>query len=388
MKHLFKHENNCTGCGMCAEICPVGAIALKSDDLGRFVATVDKNKCIDCGLCTRKCHAMNKLQEKHPLKCFAALVQDDEIYHSTSSGGVATAFGKEIIKSGGCVYGAAFKAPNQVEHIRVDNLTELNRLKGSKYVLSRTEGIFQSVLRDLKYDLPVLFVGTPCQVAALLSFLPKEFPNLITVDLICHGTPPETYFSQHLEHTVKNKTINNVSFRVKDYLFRVDGEDEILYQRKSDEDYYFSAFLKGLIFQEPCYSCKYAKLQRCSDITIGDFWGIGKNNLPDKYKSIVLINSPKADAFWTTSQHTLLFEQRDVAEGAAGNSQLNSPCPKPCNRLIFEDAYKSSGFYAALVASGVVKECDKNLWNHKKQYIVLSFKNFIKKMLKWDNRRK
>ncbi len=388
MKHLIEQEKYCTGCGACIEICPTEAITLKMDALGRKVAYIDKNKCIDCGSCVRKCHAISKIPDYQPLKCFAALAKDDDIYQSTSSGGLATIFGQEVIKKGGCVYGAAFKAPDQVEHIRVDELTELDRLKGSKYVLSKTESVFNFVLNDLKRGLPVLFVGTPCQVAALLLFLPKKFSNLITVDLICHGTPPQTYFSQHLNCIVKNKKADNVSFRVKNWALRVQDEEKILYERSSDEDYYFSAFLKGLIFQAPCYECKYAKLQRCADITIGDFWGIGRNNLPDKYKSIVLINTPKADTFWETVQDSLHFEQRDVNEGAAGNSQLNAPSPKPDNRMIFEKVYIAKGFHAALLASGIVKECNNNMLNHKKQRFVLGCKRFIKRIINWDGGKK
>lgn len=385
MINLCDNVENCSGCGVCEIVCPFNAISLREDKLARIIPLIDENKCRNCGLCEDKCHAIDFPQLYYPQACYAAIVSDEQIYSTTSSGGMGTVFAEEMLNKVGIVYGAAFVAPTHVRHVRVKNIEEMDRLKGSKYVFSNTNGIFKNVLQDLESANRVLFIGTPCQISALKKYLGKDYDNLITVDLICHGTPPEKYFSEHISSMVKNRKITDVSFRKKTWHLCIESDQDILYKRASDEDTYFTAFLKGVIFRENCYSCRYAQIERCADITIGDFWGLGETRLPSKAKSIVLVNTNKGMNFWNEVSPRLDYEKRTIEEGKKGNSQLNMPSIKPNERFVFEktyDFYRNEGFEKAMKVVGITKKCEVNRRKRKVSEMISKGKCFVKRFAK------
>ena len=303
---------------------------------------------------------VQKIQE-----CYAAIALDQGIYATTSSGGVATVLSQCIIRENGVVYGASYK-DYTVRHIRVDTMKGLEYLKGSKYVQSDLgPQQYYAIRHDLSQGKQVLFIGTPCQVAGLKSFLNKEYDNLLTVDLICHGTPPIKYLSEHLKALVGDVMISDVSFRIKDWKLQVHGKNSLLYSRINVEDYYCMAFAKNIIFRENCYKCLFAQPMRIADITIGDFWGIGKTNLSDRSKSVVLIMSNRGRRFWQICQTEFEFEKHDPQEAIAGNSQLRSPSNRPYKRDKFLDVYKRKGFRAGIAAAGIKGEVDLIRLKHR-----------------------
>lgn len=382
MEHIGIIRDECTGCGVCISICPKKAVTFGKDTLGRRIPVVDAQKCVECGLCTKRCHALQLPDFHQPQHCYAAIAKNDNTYFSTSSGGIATVLAETILAKKGCVYGAAFVPQDLVKHIRVDNREDLSLLKGSKYVISKTDGIFDTVFRDLKEDKWVLFIGTPCQISALHTFLPKPFEKLITVDLICHGTPPHSYFSQHVLGVVKSNDIQSVSFRVKEWFLCIkDKKGQELYKKPSNEDTYFYAFLKGIIFRDNCYRCKYAQRNRCSDITLGDFWGIKNTQLPDKYKSLVLTNTECGEALWLEISSAVMYEEHPIDEAVAGNEQLNAPSKRPIEREAFEKAVCEVGFESAMARIGVLKACRNNRNNRLYHEIILRAKRAIKRMI-------
>lgn len=373
---------DCSGCGACAQICPAGAVTMKEDKLANLIPQIDTRRCINCGLCTKKCHIVHGVQLREPVACYAAIAVDEEIYTSTSSGGVATVFSQEALRREGCVYGAAFEAPDGITHIRAINNSGLERLKGSKYVFSRTDGVYSAVQNDLKQGGFVLFIGTPCQVAGLKQYLDKEYDSLVTVDLICHGTPPAKYLSEHIRAVSGVSGVTDLSFRAKDWCLTIHKGKRVAYRKKSDEDSYFSAFLKGLTFRNNCYRCRYAKIQRCADITIGDFWGLGHTGLPEKSKSVVLINTGKGMAYWNAVSGKVQFEHRAVEEAVRGNSQLSVPSQCPPERNVFESVYQAAGFEVAMAATGIKKCCRDTERKNQRTEIVRSLKKAVKRALR------
>ena len=362
--------NKCTGCKACVVTCPFDAIMMKENKYGVSIPYIIEDKCKHCDKCENHCPVNNCVKVQPIKECYAAIAVDPHIYETTSSGGVGTVLAKQILKKNGVVYGAAY-VENTVKHIRVDNVNGLDYIKGSKYVQSEAGDVYPYVRKDLLDQKAVLFIGTPCQVAGLKSYLRREYNNLLTVDLICHGAPPMQYLKEYLKEIVPYDDISKVTFRSKEWKLNVYSEKKLLYSKINVEDYYFTAFTQGIIFRENCYKCLYAQNKRCSDITIGDFWGIGKTNLPDKAKSVVLIISDKGKRLWRECKDQFLYEKRNSDEAIAGNSQLRAPSVSNKKRERFLKAYSKNGFKAGIIACGIKFRVDFMRMKHR----LVSLKN-------------
>jgi len=220
------------------------------------------------------------------MKVFAARNADDMIRRESSAGGVFTQLAEQVIAEGGVVYGAAFDTSWNVTHCRVDNITDLSKLRGSKYVFSNFASAISDAVNDLNDGHKVLFSGTPCQVAAM-SRRTGENPNLLLVEVVCHGAPEAKYWTRYLKELClkKNKEISDIqsiNFRDKrtgwkNYSFTVTFKDGKCFSEPHDDNLYMRAFLADLTIRNACFNChfKYPRGSR-ADITIGDFWGISQ----------------------------------------------------------------------------------------------------------------
>lgn len=342
-----KHQ--CTGCEACFNICPKQCIHKRNGHLGHIYPEIDYNKCIKCGLCFQICPAVQTINLHYPLKAYAAWSKDENDYKTSTSGGAASVFSQAIIQEGGIVYGCRADGLN-IHHTRVDSYEQLLQLKGSKYVQSKIGDCYKLVQKDLKNGKKVLFIGTPCQCSGLKLFLRKEYELLITIDLICHGVPSISILEQHAEnklHCSKSK-VETVSFRegTECILTLTSKENKYtnnLWEQRY-EDAYYNAFMDGFSYRDSCYHCKFAQIERCADITIGDFWELGKKTpftishpfgvsvlLPCTQKGLNFINSINDSLF--------LFE-RDIKEAEEGNDQLRSPKRKTIRIRIFRCLFR------------------------------------------------
>lgn len=329
MPHLCD-INNCTSCQACYNACPFDAIRMKKSELSTLIPEVKADKCRECGLCEISCPIINPQELYAPSKAIALYTRDEYDKASCSSGGAATVFTKHVISAGGIVYGTT-SLGGLPKFIRVDTEEQIESLKGSKYVYCNPGLIYKSVKKDLVSGLRVLFIGLPCNVAALRGFLKKDYENLITVDLVCHGTPPTEYLIRHLEDKLGNnaQTVNNITFRGKnDYFLTVyDDKCNVIYSKSQYEDEYFQAFMHAVFNKPACYSCQYARQERVSDMTIGDFWGIDKTAL-NNYKgkiSLALLNTQRGEKLFNQCKQDIEWEERQVNEAIAGNPQLRHP---------------------------------------------------------------
>ena len=291
----------CCGCGACANRCPVDAIRMEWDEEGFYYPKVDEKACIYCGKCTKACPALNErsVNDKEPLT-YAAYA-DDEIRKVSSSGGIFTLVAEEILDQGGVVSGAAFDENFRVAHIIVDKKEDLGRLRSSKYVQSTTDLVYREVEKYLKEGRKVLFSGCGCQVGGLYGFLGKDYENLFTIDLMCHGGPSPKVFQKYLKEVHRGKKVTYVSFRDKDYFgwsteMTVKYADGGVYRKLRGEDPYYRAFLPCLSVRPHCQICYYSRLPRQADMTLADFWGIQKYNpafTDGKGTSILVTNNQK-----------------------------------------------------------------------------------------------
>lgn len=344
-------EKNCTGCFACKSICPKQAVNIKIDNTGKAVPFIDESKCVLCGLCKDVCPEINKVQ-KHTAEYAIASVQRIRPDRLSSSGGVATALSEKILEKGGVVFGCA-SINGKIEHVVIEDVKDLDLIKGSKYVHSDSGESYKKAKDYLDGNKTVLYIGTPCGIAGLKNFLRKDYENLYTVDLVCHGTPPSIYLEEYIKTKIKNKNWDRVTFRgEKDFYFTVYDKNKILYSKKNKEDLYFGAFLEGITYRESCYNCEYASVARCADITLGDFWGLDRSKLGTKMEgriSLVLPNNSKGEKLIEECRDKLLMEKRPLEE-AVNEKQGNllHPSKRHEERDLFLKLYEKYGFTKAI----------------------------------------
>lgn len=369
----------CTGCGACAAICEKKAIVLKEDSFGAFYPFIDENKCIICNLCKKVCPNNQDLEFKNVTDVYAAYSLDKEIYSSSASGGIASELYKAAIESGCFVMGTCFERNAGVFFKEVKRESDLKWACSSKYVYSDMTSCFKTYFEHLESGKNALFIGLPCQCAALHSYInlknKKLIENLCLVNLICHGVPNWKYLDEHLsfiESKCKNKTVE-ILFRSKtlyesqkaekssDYHMRcISYDSHAFYVRDMHKNETFgNAFIKNLIFRDNCYSCSYARPERFSDLTIGDYDGLGceteyKN--PIKHVSCILVSSNKGKELLNNINRRLYIESRPVSEPFLMNGQLNHPSVAHKNRSRFKKNYSNTGNFELAVKKSLFRE--------------------------------
>lgn len=352
---LCKTED-CSGCFACVNICPKNCITMQEGLNGHIFPECNEEQCVKCRLCEKICPAINPVKLSEPRHTYAAWNKNLEEQKLSSSGGVSALLAKEIVKNGGVVYGAAFDENWNVSHVRCSTNDEIIRLRTSKYVHSWIGDTYAQAQDDLKQGRKVMFVGTPCQIAGLKSFLRKEYENLFTADLICHGVPSKKIYNEEIEYLADKNNLKWIYFRGK-FEGRYGYGFVFEYPDKTDkyplrQSYYIKGFMDGLFFRESCYNCKYATKKRIGDITIGDFWGIGKaepfENPENRRVSLVMVNSEKGEEWFEEVKLSLQFTERKPDEAVAGNPQLNKPIAKPKQYETFKKLYAKKSYLKAM----------------------------------------
>ncbi len=342
----IKEKKDCCGCFACMNICPVGCISMISDDEGFVYPFIDQDKCIKCGLCNNICPIINNKEEttidnKEDIKAFAFYSKDQNILKKCSSGGAFPLIANEILENKGVVYGAIYADDNTVRHARIDNFNDINKVFTSKYLQSNIDLTYKQVLEDLKKEKYVCFSGTPCQVEGLLNYLRKPYDNLLTCDFICHGVPSPKVWQKYLKFLQIQKP-SFVSFRNKDngwinYNIKIIEQDKII-QNSQRKDLYMNSFLSECNIRPACYDCKFKKINRLSDITMADFWGVEKiypnmNNYNGV--SLVIVHSEKGLKYFNKIKMLGECQQVDFINAIKHNSSYNNSVKMNSKRKYF-----------------------------------------------------
>lgn len=339
----------CTACGACAAKCPCSCITMREGDDGVILPQIDTKACIECHSCEKVCPVLNPPERHDPQLAYAAWSNDAEERRTSASGGVAIEIYKYAISNGWKVVGASQNEDFSVTHKVVSSIEELTPLKNSKYVFSDAYGAFKPVKSLLKKGEQVVFIGLPCQVAALKNLFRND-ENLLLIEVVCHGTTPLKYLRQHIHYLESRKghTAKRMSFRDPDtytYTFTFtlyDEEGKRFYaKRTKDGDTYQYGYHRSISYRENCYHCQFARRQRVADITLSDYNGLGKMTSCDytqRKVSSVLCNSKRGKTFIgeLLKSERIHADNRPIEEPIAGDPRLREPTKKSKERLRFE----------------------------------------------------
>lgn len=376
----------CSGCHACYNACPKQCISMKPDSEGFLQPVIDDSLCINCGLCKKVCPVLSEYKGNPKGRAYACINNNEDIRQHSSSGGVFTLIAEYILNLGGVVFGAAFDEDLNVHHIEVTETDTLSKLRGSKYLQSRIGDTYKSAKAYLQDGKPVLFTGTPCQISGLYSYLGKDYENLYTQDLICHGVPSPDVWQKYLDY-VKSVNCDTISkntlpsFRDKsngwkNYCLSIFLKNYGKLTVPPHKNLYSKAFLGNLSLRQSCYDCHSKSVERQSDITLADFWGIEKTCpefFDDKGTSLVLVNSPKGKKLFDAVSTLMLYKEVNTDEALKYNPSAFCSVVAPKNRELFMRLANETSFDKA------IKACIKT--NSIKKVLRLA-KRILRKVIK------
>ncbi|QKN23698.1 Coenzyme F420 hydrogenase/dehydrogenase, beta subunit C-terminal domain [Caproicibacterium lactatifermentans] len=348
---LIKQKQNCSGCSACASICPNHCITMKEDKEGFLYPFIDDTQCINCGKCKSRCPVFQQRKVQRKPKAFAAYSKHDSVREASSSGGLFTELAQQVLQSGGAVFGASFDDCFHVVHTYVQNTQDLNKLRGSKYVQSSIGDAYAETEALLKEGRKVYFSGTPCQISGLKTYLEKDYENLVCQDLICHGTPSPKVWRNYVrfrEDTAQSSA-HKISFRNKtqgwqkfSLLFQFINGTE--YRQTLDCDSYLHLFLSNVCLRPSCSNCAFKGLDRQSDITLADFWGVNQmmpSMFDDKGTSLVIVNTDKGKKLFDSISDSVIVKPVDFNQAIQYNPAIGQSVEaSPKRESFFTDLEK------------------------------------------------
>ena len=383
-------KSNCTGCGACTNACPFHLITMEEDSDGFIYPKIDVEKCIDCHLCERTCPMLRDRNElcnedvDYPL-FYAGQLKNAEELTEVSSGGAFWAFAQAIIDDGGIVYGAVQEDVDHIFHIRANSLDDIKKIRRSKYFQSDTGVTFLQAKEDLKNGLTVLFSGTGCQIAGLRGFLNKEYDNLITCDVVCHGVPSRkvwrTYRKEKEER--EGKKIRDLVFRDKSAgwshnQYKITYQDGSVEKEASTRQLFHAGYLRGLFYRPSCGTCRFASLPRVADVTLADYWqyqGIFRQPGNDLGVSLITVNNERGEKLLKDSSVYLDFEPTERTLALMSCKHLNEHPSENPDRDAFFTLFSEKGYYAAAQKYILSRSNITSRVFRKMKKLLLSLKN-------------
>ncbi len=350
----IQDKSKCCGCCACVDVCAHHAITLKTDIEGFWYPEVDKDKCVDCGLCEKVCPELHILDLKkndfeNPAHTIAAINKNMSVRWDSTSGGAFSALADVMYAQGGYVSGAVYNDDFSVSNYISNNQEDLKRLRSSKYLQSKAEGLYKQIRDLLRNGEKVLACGTPCQMAALRSFLRKDYDNLTIVDFICRGVnSPKVYrkYLDSLERKYGGKVVyvkaKNKELGWRNLTRKVVFDNGKVYYGVLMDDDFRRGYHTNVFCRPSCYHCQYKGFPRMADITIADYWGIENvdKNLDNNIgTSMILLNSKKGIEYFEQAKEKFEWKETRFESILPGNIALRKPIQpaKIDRKAFFED---------------------------------------------------
>ena len=319
---IITDKIKCSGCSACANMCPHNCIEMQFDNEGFLYPKVNYGKCTNCGLCEKSCPIINPISANNTPKVYAAYNKNEEIRLNSSSGGIFTLIAEHVLRLDGVVFGACYNNKFEVVHSYTESIEGLEKFRGSKYVQSSIGNTYKKAKVFLDEGKVVFFTGTPCQIGGLLAYLRKNYDNLYTQDLICHGAPSPMVWGRYVKYREKcagaptqRTFFRNKKYGWKMYSVQFEFSNCTEYIKHLREDVFMKGFLSDLYLRPSCHKCSFKAEHRPSDITLADFWGI-ENVLPemddDKGTSVIMINSNKGRLLFNGVKDQMVLGGKEV----------------------------------------------------------------------------
>lgn len=404
-------KETCSGCGACAQICARQALTMHPDEEGFLFPILDADKCVRCGLCDNCCPEVNdwsnKIIDQH---CYIATTEHKKYYKDSASIGICTMLADNVVSQGGVVYGACLDESDwSIYHIGVTDKDGVQKIRNSKYLQSDTRDTFREVKAHLINGVMVLYIGTPCQIAGLKSYLRKDYDNLYTIDLICHGVASPKLMPLEIGYWKKvfGDSLCNFRFRSKrvytltnggmvNFDISIEGNTKHIERFAASSPTYhcfaYSGDGKNHNLRLSCYNCPFKAQSRYADITVGDPWFIREQvikNYPLKshntIRSLYSVNTKKGMQLVSKIssllyQHEYTFDDSFVQPAVTFGSRVVPQTRKEIySRLDKED-------YGKIVESIFHCNLEQEHRNFIKNYRIRRFKYIIKKVIgyyKW-----
>lgn len=390
----IRDKQDCCGCNACGDVCNAQAITFKADNEGFWYPYVDKDKCTDCKLCEKICPVINIGSLKHndfpEPKVFGGYNKDIVIRFDSTSGGLFSLLAQAMYKQKGYVSGAVYNDDFRVYNFISNDKKDLKRLRSSKYVQSNAEGIYKQIKQLLASGEKVLACGSPCQMAALRSFLRKDYDNLLVVDFLCRATNSPKVFEKYkesLEARFGSKIVH-IKDKNKDHGWhslarKITFENGNVYYGEGHDDDYRRGYHLNVFERPSCYECKFKGFPRMSDISLGDFWGIGNVDASLEQNlgtSLIMINSKKGLDFFESVKDKLVVKEFKVSDVVPGNRTAilggKLPYPTGINRDEFFKALDEMPFDECASKFFPYADADKLSTRRKvKNFLKFIYKN-------------
>lgn len=341
----------CTGCGLCASICPHGCITMKESEDGFMVPVIDAARCTGCGACQKTCAKQEKTPPSNQLcKCYEFMVNDKQERIAASSGGFCAELARLIIRMGGVVFGVALGADFRARYIEVRSEEDLWKIRGSKYVQACPNDCFRGIAQRLKENKTVLFVGTSCQVRALKTRFPQASPRMISVDIACYGVPSYHLLDAYMrELNTGTDRVKQLDFKNKSRGWR-NNSMRLIYESGKEiispagTDPFVQGFNSRLCLNSACYSCARNADNRYSDITCADYWGHKDKENDESHMGISCLichTQPGADLV-SRLHESASFRLISLEDATKNNGGLRtSHEPIPAARRVMLDLLKN-----------------------------------------------
>lgn len=376
-------KKECVGCGACSQVCPNHCIVLQTSEYGFSCPSIDESACLNCKMCEKSCSIVSvRINQDEITEAFAVYSSDEVLRNRSSSGGVFSEVAIQILNNKGVVFGASYDKHFAVQHSYVERIEDLRLLCGAKYSVSNIGNSYVQVKKFLDMQKQVLFAGTPCQVAGLKSFLRKPYANLFTIDFVCHGVPSPLVWEKYVQYraaqdnggvlpeeiNLRSKSTGWSRYQYSNEYCYANGRK---YTAKSGEDLFMRLFVGDYINRESCADCQFKGYQRCSDLTLGDFWGIwdvAPEIDDNKGISLVLVHSKKGKEMLSQIANRVVLKEVTLEQTSRQNpSMLYSSLAKENREEILK-----------LCVNGEFEAVQKYLDRQQGEQKKLTFRVFIK----------